>query len=136
MLAVLVLAAFLAGYIPLFLKNRELTFQTKQVQENLTELQDRLQVARLQNDLGIILAEADQDNFGHARERSSRFFNEVQQAASTVRNSELGARLTAILRHRDTITSDLTSLNPDVKAKLRSLYLEFVQIDLPAPARN
>jgi hypothetical protein len=123
-LAAFVLTAFLVGYIPLFLDNRDLTAR-------LVQVQDRLQMATMQNDLGLIFLEVAQDNFGNARERSARFFNNLQQAASTVRDGQLRGRLTAILSRRDAITSDLASLDPETLTRLRMLYLEFPKDEAP-----
>ncbi len=118
--AVLLLAAFLGGYVPQSLKNRELTTRMQQTQE-------RLRLATLQNDLGMILVEVEQNNFGAAKERSTGFFDDLRQTIAATRDDGRKQRLTGLLNHRDEVTSDLTSLNAETAAKLRSLYLEFFQ---------
>jgi hypothetical protein len=132
-LAVVMLASFLTGYVPLFLENQRLTGQVNESQNRLAEVQERLQIATLHNDLGVIFFEVAQDNFGNAREHSTRFFNHLQQATSTVRDPRLQQALTAILNRRDAITSDLVALSPEAVTKLRSLYLEFPRHELTTP---
>jgi hypothetical protein len=126
-IAVLLLVAFLGGFIPTYLDNRELTAQVKDSQARLDEVQDRLRVAALQNDLGLILVQVEQNNFGLAKEHSTRLFDELRQAAATVRDGKLREQLTAVLNRRDEITTDLTALSPETAAKLRTLYLAFPQ---------
>jgi type II secretory pathway pseudopilin PulG len=133
-IVILLLAAFLGGFIPMYLKNQELAEQVKAAQSNLEAAQDQLRSALLQNALGLMLVEVEQNNFGLAQERSTRFFDDLRQAMATVRDDKTRARWASFLKRRDEITADLTALNPETPAKLRTLYLEFSQGTLSTPS--
>ncbi len=123
--AVLLLVAFLSGFIPQYLKSREATAQALQAQTQLAAAQAQLRLATLQNNLGMILVEVEQNNFQTAKERSTRFFDELRQTIALTRDDGQKQRLTTLLNHRDEVTSDLTTLNAETAVKLRSLYLNF-----------
>jgi flagellar biosynthesis component FlhA len=128
MVTILLLIAFLAGYLPMYVRNRELLTNAKGLQSGLDQARQRLRVATLQNDLGMILVEVTQNNFGIAKDRSSRFFDDLQQATSSVSDNNLRQTLITMLARRNEITSDLTRLNPEIAAKLRILYLDFSKV--------
>lgn len=115
----LLVAAFAGGYLPQYLKNRGL-------ESSLAEARQQLRVAALDRELGMILVEVEQINFGNAKDRSTRFFDEARNMASEERDPALQQRLTAILKQRDEITSDLTAANPETAAKLRKMYKELL----------
>jgi len=87
-----------------------------------------LEIAVLHNELGRILVEVEEDNFGAARERSTRFFGRLNGVLVGGSDEETHRALRVIFARRDEIISDLTSLNPQAAAKLRKLYKEFPAI--------
>lgn len=125
---ILLVEAFLGGFIPMYLDNRDLEAQVQEAQNQAARIQEQLRVATLQNQLGMILIEVEQNNFGNAKERSTTFFDELRQTTTTMRDDRRRERLMTLLNRRDEITSDLTSLNPETAAKLRLLCLELHQI--------
>lgn len=65
-----------------------------------------------------------QENYGNARDCSTKFFNAVRQSRVAIRSDDLREKLAAVLDRRDEINSDLTALRPETADKLRALYLE------------
>jgi len=131
---ILLLAAFLGGLIPMSLNNRELMGQinaaqteARNAQASADAVRQQLREAGLQNTLGLILVEVEQNNFGLAKDRATTFFDDLRQAVATAQNDKARERLAFVLKHRDEITADLTSLNPETASKLRTLYLAFSQ---------
>ena len=127
-IAAAIVIAFLAGYAPLQWKN----YQSEQ---RLAETQDRLRAARLEGQLGLLLIEVEQNNFGIARERSTKFFDEVRAALSESKDETARRRLEGILKRRDEVTADLTALKPSAADSLRKLYVEFVTGRAPEPVQ-
>jgi len=121
-------AVFLAGYIPMYLKNRAQRQSSEQAllacEARITDSQDQLRVSRLVGTLGLVLVEVEQNNFGKAKELSTRFFDDLRQAEASARSKETRERLRLMLNRRDEITSDLTALSAAVASKIRSLYVE------------
>jgi len=123
-----VAAAFLAGSVPLYLKNGRLTEKVSVLQTRLGQASNQLRIATLRNQLGMILIEVEQNNFGLARERSSHFFDGMRQVIPDQSDPQLREQLASLLACRDDITSDLTSLNRESPAKIRKLFAEFPQV--------
>ncbi|MBK5294407.1 MAG: hypothetical protein JJE04_22345 [Acidobacteriia bacterium] len=115
MVSGLVVAAFLAGYGPMYFKNSEL--QTK-----AASLEGDLKHARLRLEVGMMLVEVENGDFGKARERSTLFFNGVQEFMDSSTEEGTRATLKGILAQRDPVTSGLTALDPGVAAALRSIF--------------
>ncbi len=114
---VLVIAAFLAGYVPGALKTANLRVE-------LAGTQDRLRVLSLLGELGMVLLEVGQNNFGKAREHSTKFFDQVRDAANATDDAKLKATLEAILGQRDAIIADLASLHLEAGPRLEVIYRE------------
>lgn len=77
---ILLLAAFLGGLIPMSLNNRELMGQinaaqteARNAQASADAVRQQLREAGLQNTLGLILVEVEQNNFGLAKDRATTF---------------------------------------------------------------
>lgn len=129
LVAVLILVAvYLAGALPAYLENRRLTAKVSDLQTRLNQAGGQLQVAALRNQLGMILIEVEQNNFGLAKERSSHFFDGLRRIIPDQTDPQLRERLAELLARRDEITSDLTSLNSETPVKIRKLFAEFPQV--------
>ena len=138
----LILIAFLLGFVPVNLKNQSLknelqrkqqeqeqahTEQASTLQKQLAASQERLQLAELNNHLGMLMIKAQEKNFGEAREHSTKFFDNLRQFTQQTGDRNLREKLMAILNRRDEITADLTVANPGTTDKLRALYYEMYQ---------
>jgi hypothetical protein len=97
---ILLLAAFLVGYVPLYQKNRKLEAELKDSQYRLAEVQEQFHIAILHNELGLILIEVEKSNFGIAKDRSSRFFDNLRQVTSSVHDDTIRERLMAVLKRQ------------------------------------
>lgn len=113
--AVLLIAVFLAGYVPVEIRASRLrtdlaaaTWRNRQL-----ELRDLAALACLQ---------AAQKNFGLAGQTSIQFFEQAQALGKNSQGAQQKA-LAAILALRGKITQELTNAAPDSLGDLQSLYL-------------
>ncbi len=131
----LILVAFLIGFVPVRMKNQSLSNQLQQkgqaLAEQASDLQkqqaasrEMLQLAKLNNQLGMLMIITQERDFGEARKRSTQFFDELRQFTQDTQDNNLREKLMAILNRRDEITADLTAANSGVTEKLRTLYRE------------
>lgn len=131
--------AFLAGYWPMQSKvtvvQQEADRTRQQLETRVAETQERLRVAQLQNQLGLLLLEVEQNNFGKAREISTVFFDEVRSALFASKNTAIRSRLESALKRRDQVTADLTMAKPGSAETLRQFYAEFLGTGEVAPPR-
>jgi hypothetical protein len=124
----LMVVSFLAGYIPQMTTNRTLT-QTHarnavDYERNLSDLEEQLAVSALQGQLGLVLLELGQDNFGQARALATPFFDGAAELAFTHRDAEAVDVFRRIGNQRDGITIGLASPTPETRQRLDDLYLE------------
>ncbi len=112
----LLVVAFLAGYVPLCLKNNDL-------QSKADVLEGDLKYAGLRVEAGMILMEVEKGDFGRARTRSTRFFDGVREYSDSSPAATKKTALQGILKHRDSITAALAALDPGVAGTLRSIYV-------------
>lgn len=124
---VLFLIGFLVGAAPLAYLYWQVNQKAETAESRALDLEERLRLAELRTQLGTIIFEAQNQNFGDARDLSTEFFNELSQAASTTQDAALRQQLEAILQRRDEFTADLTALSPQAAAKLWDVYSNFPQ---------
>ncbi len=138
-LALLAIACVVT-YVPMQWRNMSLQRQSEQArQELLTRLgvaEDSLRVARLQSQLGLLLIDVEQNNFGQAKEASTRFFDQVREALFVAKSESARSKLEVALKRRDQITADLSMMKPGLADTLRLFYQEFLgeQRDQPTAA--
>jgi hypothetical protein len=127
---VLLVIACLATYVPMQWKNRDLQRQAdqtrKELSTRLSDVEDSLRVAKLQNQLGLLLIDVEQNNFGRAKEASTKFFDQVRQALFAATSESARSKLESALKRRDQITADLSVMKPGLADTLRQFYQEFL----------
>lgn len=114
---ILFLAGLLVGFIPQFLKVRDLRRQVS-VCNAAVQLAEARRVATL------TYVSATQLNYGNASGYANQFFNQVHQLAATTSDVSGRAMLTDILSARQKIMDDLSKANPQVVSELQPIVLE------------
>ena len=127
-----VVVSFLLGYGIVFLEKRQLEQSAEaarqQLQAALDSAEERAQIGSVANQLGVILIEVEQNNYGNAQERATRFFDDLNELSRSARDASTRERLSQVVRRRDEITTDLATLNTDTKAKLQAIYTHLVSV--------
>ncbi len=123
--AVVLLGAFLVGYVPASLSARA----ARAEQDRLTH---QLALATLQVQLGMMSYEVNRDNYGLAAQLATPFFDGVRSAIADPPDQSMTQPLQAVLGRRDEITSDLAKADAGVKTKLADLYAEVFRLT-PTP---
>lgn len=111
----LVLAAvFLAGFVPQYIKSRDLDSEAQ-------VLKSKLELAELRSSAGRMLLQVTQNNFGIASQEASRFFGEVRRIASETSDPSLKQTLEDIASRRDAVTGGLAKADPAVRQQVQEL---------------
>jgi hypothetical protein len=135
----LALLAFLIGFVPTSLKNRSLNYRLQQKERALAEQTgdfqqrqaaslEKLRLAELNNQLGMLMIMTQEKNFGKARGLSTRFFDGLGRLIQDTQDNSLREILTPILKRRDEITADLTKADVGVTDKLRAFYQDMYEL--------
>lgn len=97
-------------------------------EEKLSLTEKKLKLVELRGQLGLVSHEANRNNYGEAAQRSTEFFNGLQEAFNHTQDETLKQQLQPILTRCDEITANLAKPDPAVKEKLAQLYLDFFHL--------
>jgi hypothetical protein len=131
--AVLVVAAFLLGFVPQYLKSRDRDSQLSAVRQQLDSEREKSQMDELALLSGHVYLEADINNYGLASQYSSKLFDQARAMMSQARGSNRQAFLQEMLAQRDSVTGGLAKGDPSTVSAVRNLFrraLENAQIGL------
>ena len=115
--AVSLVAVFLIGFIPEYVRANRLESELRQSREAATgaELRDLIAFAYVQ---------ASQKNYGLAAETSSRFFNRVREVANQTQDASRQKALEELLAPRDSVTAALAKGDGAVMGDLQQLFVK------------
>src|SRR5205823_6365369 len=120
-LLILLIAAYLAGLIPPYMKARRLEEQTSAAAKQLQACQSGEQLAQVRDDAALLYLAVTQKNYGIAVEHAKKFFDQAQQASSTTASESVRSALEEILATRDEVTADLSKGDAAVVGRAQSL---------------
>jgi len=124
---ILIAAAFLGGWIPEWLAARRAAQEAASARVGVAQLESQRDLARLEGKLGLVMYEANRNNFADASTRATDFFNgltaALQKPAAAAVSKE--AELRSILARRDDIGADLARADQAVKQKLADMYVQY-----------
>lgn len=127
-LAVLIalIVAFGLGYIPQYMKVQQITAEFDQsrvqLEERIAEIDGRNSVLTLHGQLGMLLLEIENQNYGSARERSTLWFDRLRDVISNSPDEVTANALNPIMGQRDQMTALLTEAKPEALAMARDMY--------------
>jgi hypothetical protein len=115
--AIAVVAVFLIGFLPEYVKANRLENELRQSrQENAG--------AQLRDLIGLAYVQANQKNFGLAAETSSRFFGSAREMTNQVQDATGRKALEDILALRDKVTAELAKGDAAVIGDLQELFVK------------
>jgi hypothetical protein len=115
--AVLVVAAFLAGFLPSYIKRRGLESELRQA-----TMDNRMSHVR---DLaGLAYLQANQKNYGLAAESTARFFQITREVFNQTQDNARRKALEELLSSGEKIASELSRGDPAVVNDLQSLFVK------------
>src|SRR5215467_10493364 len=109
---VLLIGGFLAGYIPQYLKNRDLRAELENPQKTIDSLRLQLQLGELRDDASLALLEMSRQNYGLARDHIGDYYGKLKDLSESVQDPALKKSLQDLSATQDTITADLSTANP------------------------
>jgi hypothetical protein len=115
--AVVLIAVFLAGFVPQYVKANRLDTELRQArQANVS--------AELRDLIGLAYVQANQKNYGLAAATTTRFFNRVRDVANQTAGQNSKKALENLLVARDKVTAALAKGDAAVAGDLQDLFLK------------
>src|SRR5437879_2941482 len=86
---VLLIGGFLLGFVPEYLKNRELQTQLQNPQKTIDALKLQIQMSELRDASSMMLLELSRQNYGFARDYSGQFYSKLKDVTDAVQDPGL-----------------------------------------------
>ena len=120
--AALVLAAFLLGFVPQYLKAKDLDNQLGAARRQLNWERERSQMDQVGLLCGYIYLETNLKNYGLASQYSTQFFDRVRVMMGQQTDSNRQAFLQTALTKRDLVTAGLAKGDPGTLSAVQDLF--------------
>jgi len=108
---VLLLVGLGVGFIPEYLKNRELRAELENPQKTIDGLNLQIQLGELRDTASLALLELSRQNFGLARDHVNDYYGKLMNLTDAVQDPALKKSLQDLAATRDSITQNLTQTN-------------------------
>jgi hypothetical protein len=115
--AVVLVIAFLAGFVPQYLKVNHLDAELRQARLGNTS-------AELRDLVGLAYFQANQKNYGIAAGTTGRFFDRVREVANHTPDANAKKTYEDLLGSCDKITAELAKGDAGVMADLQDLFVK------------
>jgi hypothetical protein len=120
LITVIVILAFLLGYVPSRISSRA-------TEQQKIELEHKLKTAELGGQLAMASYEAGRNNYANAAQFSSQFFDGLREIIGETGDQALKQKLQGMLERRDEINANLAQADPSVKEKLAQMVADYFQ---------
>ena len=127
------MAAFVLGFVPQYVKARDLASQLGAERQQLNSEREKSQMDELGLLCGYVYLQANLKNYGLAGQYSTRFFNRVRAMNGQSPDSSRQAFLQSALAKRDSITQGLAKGDPNVGAELQNLFQSTLETTQAVP---
>jgi hypothetical protein len=121
---VLLIGGFLGGYIPEYLKNRELRAELENPQKTIDSLKLQSQLGELRDDASLALLEMSRQNYGLARDHIGEYYSKLKDVTESVQDPGLKKSLQDLSSTHDAITADLATANASTLAAWQPVVLK------------
>ncbi len=118
---VLAAGAFLAGFVPQYLKSSELREELQARDVRVGVLQRQAQVATAQGAASLLYLELMRKNYGIAAQHASEFFVQARTMMDDPAHAKLKPALEQILGQRDAVVANIAKPDPAVEAQVAGI---------------
>ncbi len=125
---VLLIGGFLLGFVPEYLKNRNLQAELQNPQKMIDGLKQQLQMSDLRDAASLMLLELSRQNYGLARDYSRQFYSKLNDTIETVQDPVLKKSLQDVAATRDSITAELATANPTALTTSHPVVLKTFEV--------
>jgi hypothetical protein len=118
---VLLVAGFLAGFIPQYRRAQRVSHEETAIKQQLQSCDASVAIFQLRDTAAMLYLEATRQNYGTAAGYSTQLFGRIQQVADQTSDPNFKATLEDVLKAHDTITAALAKGDPAVLKDLQEI---------------
>ena len=131
---VLIGAAYLAGYFPQRQQRATAEMEIERLRNSLTAAEDRVRGSELLGRILMVREVTTRQDYGHAQELSSAFFDAVRAEATATHDAQLRKGFNEALAKRDAVTAALAKADAEAVGILHTIELRLRQaLGYPVP---
>jgi hypothetical protein len=119
--AVLLLAAFLAGYFPQYQRASALETQLQQARDRVQSLERSAKLMRARDLAHLLHLETAKRNYGLAVQHAESFFSHIQSLQAEVDDPALKNGLAELFKEREAVIADLSQVAPAAEERVRQV---------------
>ena len=127
---VLIIWAFLLGYWPQHKQAAATEQENIQLKNQLAGAEAVVRVARLENELLVLIEQAESQNYGEAQKLSNSFYDDLRKETDRDKGAAYESKLEAILARRDAVTAGLARAEAPTTGVLRQSLTEMRELVL------
>jgi hypothetical protein len=124
---VMLLVAFLAGFLPQYIK-------VVGLRKQVGELQQQAELAALKDSIGRLYLQTNQKNFGLASATASEFFNRARAVASRTPDANVQKALQDATAKRDAVTAELAKGDAAAIQDVQNIYAQIISATATPPS--
>ena len=106
---VLLLIGLGVGFVPQYLKTRELRAELENPQKTIDALNLQIQLGQLRDEASMALLEISSQNFGLARDHVAEYYTKLKDLSDNAQDPMLKKSLQDLSMTRDAVTTDLAT---------------------------
>ncbi len=110
---VLLIIGFLLGFVPEYLKNRELQTQLENPKKTIDTLKLQLQLGDVRDAAALMLLELSRQNYGLARDHSMDYYNKLHKLINESQDENLKKSLAELSATQNSLTTNLLTSTPN-----------------------
>ena len=118
---------FLLGFVPQYLKVRDLQQQLDAARLDVIAGKEAMQRQELGLLIGHVYLESNRKNFGLASQYSTRFFDAARAMAGQTSDTNWQSLLQSLLAKRDAVTGGLAKADPGTADAVQSLFQQVLE---------
>jgi hypothetical protein len=123
---ILLVGGFLLGFIPEYLKNRDLTDQL--IPQNIDALKSQVQLSEVRDSASLMLLELSRQNYGLARDYAEKFYDNLNAAIDSVQDPSLKKSLQELAAGHDAFNSELSAANASSLSASQKIVLKTFEV--------
>jgi hypothetical protein len=125
---VLVVAAFLLGFVPQYSKARGLESQMAAAGQELSAERSQARMREIGLLIGRVYLDVNQKNYGTASQSATRFFEQARTAAGQETDANRKAFLQSALNSRDALIGGLAKGDPGTLGLVQDLFQRALEV--------
>jgi hypothetical protein len=125
---ILLVGGFAGGFIPEYLKNRELRTELANPQQAIDTLKLQVQMSEVRDAASLMLLELSRQNYGLARDNAGQFYEKLKDATDATQDPTFKKSLQDLSATRDSLIAQMTTAGPATLAAAQPIVMKTFEV--------